>query len=35
VTLGDEYVLKSDRDVVLYDANGYRYHMERKVHYGH
>ena len=35
VILGDEYVLKSDRDVVLYDANGYRYDPERNVHYGH
>ena len=35
VILGDEYVLKSDRDVVLYDAYGYRYDAERKVHYGH
>ena len=35
VILGDEYVLKSDRDVVLYDANGYRYQPERKLHYGH
>jgi DNA polymerase-1 len=35
VILGDEYVLKSDRDVVLYDANGYRYDAERKMHYGH
>ncbi len=35
VILGDEYILKSDRDVVLYDANGYRYDLERKVHYGH
>jgi len=33
--LGDGYKLKSDRDVVLYDANGYRYDSERKVHYGH
>lgn len=35
VILGDEYVLKSDRDLVLYDANGYRYDPERKVHDGH
>jgi DNA polymerase I len=35
VILGDEYALKSDRDVVLYDANGYRYDAVRKMHYGH
>ena len=35
IILGDEYVLKSDRDVVLYDAYGYRYDPEHKLHYGH
>ena len=33
--LGDEYVLTSDRDVVLYDAYGYRYDPERNLQYGH
>jgi hypothetical protein len=33
VVLGDEYVLKSDRDIVSYD--GYRYDAERMVHHGH
>jgi len=33
--LGDDYVLKSDRDVVLYDAYGYRYDPDCKLHYGH
>jgi hypothetical protein len=31
----DEYVLKSDRDVVLYDAYGYRYDSRHNLHYGH
>jgi DNA polymerase-1 len=35
IILGDEYVLKSDRDVVLYDAYGYRYDPLQKLHYGH
>jgi hypothetical protein len=35
VILGDEYTLKSDRDVVLYNAYGYRYDSERNLHYGH
>ena len=35
VVLGDEYVLKSDRDVVLYDAYGYRYEPARNLHYCH
>ncbi|MGB9203342.1 MAG: DNA polymerase [Terriglobales bacterium] len=35
VILGDEYVLKSDRDVVLYDAYGYRYDSQHNVDYGH
>lgn len=33
--LGDECVLRSDRDVVLYDAYGYRYDRIRMLHYGH
>jgi len=33
--LGDGYALKSDRDVVLYDAGGYRYDADAKIHYGH
>jgi DNA polymerase I-like protein with 3'-5' exonuclease and polymerase domains len=33
--LGDDYILKSDRDVVLYSADGYRYDPETKLHYGH
>jgi hypothetical protein len=35
VILGDEYVLRSDRDVVLYDAYGYRYDSQHNLHYGH
>ena len=35
VVLGDEYVLKSDRDVVLYDADGYHFDAERTLHHGH
>jgi DNA polymerase-1 len=35
VVLGDEYVLRSDRDVVLYDAYGYRYDSRHNLHYGH
>jgi hypothetical protein len=35
VILGDEYKLKSDRDVVLYDAYGYRYDSRHNLHYGH
>jgi len=35
IILGDEYVLKSDLDVVLYDAYGYRYDPLQKLHYGH
>lgn len=35
VILGDEYKLKSDRDVVLYDAYGYRYDSRHNFHYGH
>ncbi|MGA7766471.1 MAG: DNA polymerase [Candidatus Sulfotelmatobacter sp.] len=35
VVLGDEYALKSDRDVVLYDAYGYRYDSQHNLHYGH
>src|ERR1019366_4668002 len=33
--LGEGYILRSDRDVVLYDAYGYRYDPERKLYYGH
>ena len=33
--LGDGYILKSDRDVVLYSTDGYRYDPEVKIHYGH
>ncbi len=33
--LGDGYALKSDRDVVLYNADGYRYDAGAKIHYGH
>jgi hypothetical protein len=35
VILGDEYMLKSDRDVVLYDAYGYHHDSQRNLHYGH
>ena len=34
IILGDEYVLKSDRDVVLLDAYGYRYDSQHNLHYG-
>jgi DNA polymerase I len=33
--LGEGYVLKSDRDVVLYSAAGYRYDPNAGLHYGH
>jgi hypothetical protein len=33
--LGEGYVLKSDRDVVLYSADGYRHDPETNLHYGH
>jgi hypothetical protein len=33
--LGDGYILKSDRDVVLFSADGYRYDPEVKIHSGH
>jgi DNA polymerase I-like protein with 3'-5' exonuclease and polymerase domains len=33
--LSEGFVLKSDRDVVLYDASGYRYDAENDLHCGH